>query len=196
MKKIRVYEAAKEFHVSSEALLDIIRGLGIEVKSHMSSIDDEAMAKLKQKFVRVVEDAKEDLARMKENEAVRARETAQAQSRPGAPRPAAPRPASYSPPPSTSGQGPSSRPGYSSPPRPRTPECLRSSPSTFPIDRIIREQNVISLRPLNGGFSQRRQLDNSDWIFKTVFQLRPVQRVLSFLSTIVPVNFDSPMPSG
>ncbi len=123
MKKIRVYEAAKDFHVSSEALLEIIRGLGIEVKSHMSSIDDDAMAKLKQKFVREVEVAKEELARMKEKEAVRAKETAQAHPRPSPPRPAPPRPSPSQP--YRSSQG-----GQSSPSQPyRSSQGGQSSPS-------------------------------------------------------------------
>ena len=50
MKKVRVYEAAREFKISSEALLEIIRSLGIPVKSHMSSVTDDVVDKIREKI--------------------------------------------------------------------------------------------------------------------------------------------------
>ena len=41
MTKIRVYELAKELNISSKELMNKIESLGLEVSSHMSSIDKE-----------------------------------------------------------------------------------------------------------------------------------------------------------
>jgi translation initiation factor IF-2 len=46
----RVYEAAKELKISSEALLKILRGMGLEVKSPMSMVGAEALAEVTKKF--------------------------------------------------------------------------------------------------------------------------------------------------
>jgi hypothetical protein len=35
--KVRIYQIAKEYSVSSEAMLNVVRSLGVEAKSHMSS---------------------------------------------------------------------------------------------------------------------------------------------------------------
>ena len=47
MGKKRVYEFAKEMHVDNKDVLDIAKNLGIEVKNHMSSIDQDQEAKIK-----------------------------------------------------------------------------------------------------------------------------------------------------
>lgn len=47
MGKKRVYEFAKEMHVENKDVLDIAKNLGIEVKNHMSSIDQDQEAKIK-----------------------------------------------------------------------------------------------------------------------------------------------------
>jgi len=47
MPKIRVYELARELAMENKALIDKMREMEIEVKSHMSSLDDEAVAKIK-----------------------------------------------------------------------------------------------------------------------------------------------------
>ncbi len=42
MAKIRVYQLAKELGVDNKRLLEVIRELGLEVKSHMSVVDEES----------------------------------------------------------------------------------------------------------------------------------------------------------
>ncbi len=42
-KKKRVYEVARDLGISSEALLEMVRGMGAQVKSHMSAVDDEVV---------------------------------------------------------------------------------------------------------------------------------------------------------
>ena len=41
--KKRVYEAAKEMGMSSEALVGILKSMSVDVKSHMSSIGDDVI---------------------------------------------------------------------------------------------------------------------------------------------------------
>jgi translation initiation factor IF-2 len=46
MSKVRVYELAKQLGVENKDLLKVIAGLGIEVKNHMSAVDEAAAAKI------------------------------------------------------------------------------------------------------------------------------------------------------
>ena len=50
MARKRVYQVAKDFHVSSEAMLKMLREMKVEVKSHMSSIDEELIEEIRKKF--------------------------------------------------------------------------------------------------------------------------------------------------
>ncbi len=47
MAKIRVYELARDLNMTNQALLDKIRSMDIDVKSHISSLDDDTAAKIK-----------------------------------------------------------------------------------------------------------------------------------------------------
>ncbi len=47
MAKIRVYELARELNMTNKVLLDKIKGMNIEVRSHMSSLDDKAVRKIR-----------------------------------------------------------------------------------------------------------------------------------------------------
>ncbi|SLM28848.1 hypothetical protein MTBBW1_1610010 [Desulfamplus magnetovallimortis] len=48
MAKIRVYELAKKLNMTNRALLTKLEAMNIEVKSHMSSLEDETVAKIKE----------------------------------------------------------------------------------------------------------------------------------------------------
>ncbi len=48
MSKIRVHELAKELGLSSKETIEKLGGLGVEVKSHASSVSDEEVARLKE----------------------------------------------------------------------------------------------------------------------------------------------------
>ena len=63
MSKLRVYQIARDFQISSEALLEILRGLNVEVKSHMSTVDDSIIEQVRTKFHREQEAAKAEDAR-------------------------------------------------------------------------------------------------------------------------------------
>jgi translation initiation factor IF-2 len=47
MAKIRVYELAKELQMENKALVDLVREMGIDIKSHSSSISDEEVSLIK-----------------------------------------------------------------------------------------------------------------------------------------------------
>jgi translation initiation factor IF-2 len=47
MAKIRVYEFARDLNMTNRELLDKIRDLDIDVNSHMSSLDEDVVAKVK-----------------------------------------------------------------------------------------------------------------------------------------------------
>ncbi|MFH1155421.1 MAG: translation initiation factor IF-2 [Pseudomonadota bacterium] len=48
MAKIRVYELAKKLNMSNKVLLTKLEAMNIEVKSHMSSLEDETVAQIKE----------------------------------------------------------------------------------------------------------------------------------------------------
>src|SRR5262249_56851346 len=47
VKKVRVYEMAKDVGLSNKDLVDKIRGLGIEVKNHMSALEPDDVARVR-----------------------------------------------------------------------------------------------------------------------------------------------------
>lgn len=50
MAKEKVYKLAQEFKVSSEALVQMLHGMGIPVKSHMSTVDENLRDEIRKKF--------------------------------------------------------------------------------------------------------------------------------------------------
>jgi translation initiation factor IF-2 len=79
-EKTRIYQIAKEFSVSSDAMLKILHGLGVEAKSHMSSIDADAIERVRAEFAKEKEAVKEDFARKREVERASRRRKAQAKA--------------------------------------------------------------------------------------------------------------------
>jgi translation initiation factor IF-2 len=89
-KKLRVYEVAKDLGMSSEAVLQIVRGLGVDVKNHMSTMAPEVVAKVQGEISQKAAVVKEEQARKHEIELQRAREErARAAETPRPPAPAA-----------------------------------------------------------------------------------------------------------
>lgn len=62
LAKKRVYQVAKDYQISSEALLAIIAELGFKVKSHMSVLDDKMFSAIEEKFRKEREAVKEEYA--------------------------------------------------------------------------------------------------------------------------------------
>ena len=79
--KRRVYEAAKDMGMSSEALVAILKSLQVDVKSHMSSIGEEVVEQVRLKLVREKEAVKEEEARKKERAVQAAKVLAETQRR-------------------------------------------------------------------------------------------------------------------
>ncbi len=52
MAKMRVYELAREFEVTSEALIQLLRKMDIAVRSHMSALDDNQVARVRTRLER------------------------------------------------------------------------------------------------------------------------------------------------
>lgn len=79
MAKEKVYKLAQEFRVSSEALVQMLRGMGIPVKSHMSTVDENLRGEIKKKFEQERAEIKKEYRRKKQMLA-RAREDLVAKS--------------------------------------------------------------------------------------------------------------------
>src|SRR5512138_3158420 len=79
--KRRVYEAAKDMGMSSEALVSVLKSMSVDVKSHMSSIDDNVVEQVRLKIAREKEAVKEEEARRKEKAVQAAKAAADAQRR-------------------------------------------------------------------------------------------------------------------
>ena len=50
MEKKRVYQVAKEFHISSEALISMLKDLKFDIKSHMSVVDAKMYKNIKKQY--------------------------------------------------------------------------------------------------------------------------------------------------
>jgi translation initiation factor IF-2 len=89
--KKRIYDIAKDFEVSSEALVGVLRSLKFEVKNHMSFATDEMIAALEKKFEEEKTAVKEEYARKK------SQKSKQAAKAPAAKAPPAKAPAAKAP---------------------------------------------------------------------------------------------------
>jgi len=65
LAKKRVYQLARDYKISSEAMLSIIRELGFKVKSHMSAVDEKMSFSIEEKFRKEREVVKEEYAQKK-----------------------------------------------------------------------------------------------------------------------------------
>src|SRR6516225_2709680 len=62
-KKLRVYEVAKDLGMSSEAVLQIVKRLGVEVKNHMSTLLPETVEKIQAEMAHERTAVREEQAR-------------------------------------------------------------------------------------------------------------------------------------
>lgn len=69
MANKRIYELAKEYKLSSNALLSILKDLNFDPKSHMSVVTDEMATAVKNKFTKEKEVAKQDMEQKEQNKA-------------------------------------------------------------------------------------------------------------------------------
>ena len=73
-QKLRVYQVAKDFNISSEALLGILESLGAPAKSHMSTVDPEVADQVRQRFEEEKQVTKEEDARKQKAKAAMERD--------------------------------------------------------------------------------------------------------------------------
>ena len=73
-KKLRVNEVAKDLGMSSEAVLQIVKRLGVEVKNHMSTLLPETVARVQAEMAQERTAVREEMTRKHEQEVQRARE--------------------------------------------------------------------------------------------------------------------------
>ena len=109
VKKPRVYEIAKDLGMSSEAVLQIVKRLGAEVKNHMSTLELDTVEKIRAEMSKETAAVKVELARKHEQELQRARDDrarAAAAAAASAAASAASRPAGTAPPPAPGGARP------------------------------------------------------------------------------------------
>ncbi len=66
MAKRRLHKVAKEFRVSSEALMEMLRSMGVPVKSYMSFLDDQTVESIRKRFEEEKASIRQEYARKKE----------------------------------------------------------------------------------------------------------------------------------
>jgi translation initiation factor IF-2 len=72
MGNMRIYELAKEYKISSNAMLTVLKELGFSPKSHMSVASDEMVTAIKGKFTKEKQEAKKEMQHKEQiKEAVR-----------------------------------------------------------------------------------------------------------------------------
>ncbi len=74
MAKKRIYQVAKDFHVSSEAMLKVLREMRVDAKSHMGSIDEDLIEEIRKRFAAEKAAVREEEVRKRELMEHRAKE--------------------------------------------------------------------------------------------------------------------------
>jgi len=68
MAKPRLYQVAREYNVTSEAIVELCKKLGYSVKNHMSTADDEMLAAIDKAFTKERESVKRDIETKRKRE--------------------------------------------------------------------------------------------------------------------------------
>ncbi|MEE2753666.1 MAG: translation initiation factor IF-2 [Candidatus Latescibacterota bacterium] len=74
-KKKRIYEVAREFNLSSVAMVGVIRDLGFEAKNHMAVCNDDMISKVKGKFEEERTAARKEIKRKAEQQKQRGQDS-------------------------------------------------------------------------------------------------------------------------
>jgi translation initiation factor IF-2 len=87
--KKRVYQVAKEFRISTEALIGMLKKLGYDVKSHMNAIEDDVVGKVRAEFEKEKDAVKKEYVRKaKAKKAIQERKERPAPTKAAAKKPA------------------------------------------------------------------------------------------------------------
>ena len=68
MAKIKVHELAKELNIQSKDIINYLGEYGIEIKSHMSNVEDREISMIRGKFGKLAQQEREAMKRRKELE--------------------------------------------------------------------------------------------------------------------------------
>ena len=71
MVKKRIYQVAREYHLSSEALVSMLKEMGFEVKGHMSTVTEEMAKRVSKRFEEQKESFRQEIKRKKEAAEIR-----------------------------------------------------------------------------------------------------------------------------
>ena len=179
-QKLRVYQVAKDFNVSSEALIGILDGLGVAARSHMSTLDDSVVDLIKQKFAEEKEVVKQEDARKQEVKAALERDAREPK------RPAAPAPPPAPP------KAVASEPSVALKPTPPPPQPEAAPPPPPPVAAAPPE-------PPKPERVRRRDVDQKaaqDSVKKTLAELEAGGKVKRFRKKQVEMQPASPPPAG
>jgi translation initiation factor IF-2 len=154
-KKLRVYEVAKDLGMSSEAVLQIVKRLGVEVKNHMSTLGPETVEKIQAEMNQEKSAVRIEQQRKHEQELQRARDerarvaAAAAASAAATPAATAPRPPNAAPAP---------RAQASPPPRPASGGMKRRDRKKKKVvdEKLVLENVRKTLASLDAGGVRRR----------------------------------------
>ncbi len=81
MAKVRIHELAKKFKISSNALLNVLRDLKFEPKSHMSVATDDMIAAVTKKFAEGKKEAKKEMEQQQQIKAAVERKTSESKAK-------------------------------------------------------------------------------------------------------------------
>jgi translation initiation factor IF-2 len=91
--KKRIYEVAREFNVSSDAVIKVLRDLKYEVKNHMSTVTEDMLTSISQRFTQAQAQAKVEVTKRREVQAAIEQHKAAEARAATAPAPPRPKPA-------------------------------------------------------------------------------------------------------
>jgi translation initiation factor IF-2 len=175
--KVRIYQLARDLRISSDALVNMITALGVDVKGHMSSVDEEIVVQIKAKIAQEREVVRKEDERkaqihvdIKQKEEAARRRPAPPPSQPVAPEPImqptpAPRVVPLAPAPvPVTARAPevTTAPGGSRPPLPaigggRKDSRKRKKGRTLVDEKLVRESVRRTLATLDVGRRKRRR---------------------------------------
>jgi translation initiation factor IF-2 len=183
-KKLRVYEVAKDLGMSSEAVLQIVRRLGVEVKNHMSTLLSETVEKVQAELNQEKTAVREAEARKHEHELQRARDERQrAQAATAAAAAAAPAPAA----PATStatphAARPAATPAAKSAPHHAAPRRRDRKKKKVVDEKLAMESVRKTLASLDTGGARRRRHRRDDEDGEIAVEESKVIRAAEFIT--------------
>ncbi len=181
-KKLRVYEVAKDLGMSSEAVLQIVKRLGVEVKNHMSTLLPETVEKVLAEKTKEKTAVREEQARKHEQELQRGREErARVDAAAAAARAAIP---AAPPRPAAAPVAPAPRPSAPVAARPSSPGLRRRDRKKKKVvdEKLVLENVRKTLASLDTGGARRRHRRREDESGEVAVEEAKVIRATEFIT--------------